>query len=191
MHAWTLLWIFVANPLLGLIAWSNISHARECNHTVWDGTHAVGFVGNGSFGLEFGLGHVRYHDGVGCMDYCMRFLGEDLPLGALPHDTVSRCSIHGFPRDRSSRRLNFWSACFADPPHASRDSSRFCKLPNRERRESHAVGVDRCHSTLEHATTTNRTAQTDIALGPVTPLPPVTPPVRPGSVFAPIPRRTI
>jgi hypothetical protein len=53
------------------------------------------------------------------------------------------------------------------------------------------VGFDRCHSTLEHATTTNRTSQTDIALGPVTPLPPVTPPIRPGSVFAPIPRRTI
>jgi hypothetical protein len=134
---------FCGQPLAWIDCLSNISHARGCNHTVWDGTHAVCFFGNGSFGLEFGLGHVRYHGGDGCMDYCMRFLGEDLPLVALPHDTVSRCSIHGFPRDRSFRRLHFWSACFADTPHASRDSSRFCKLPNQERRESHAVGFDR------------------------------------------------
>jgi hypothetical protein len=182
---------FCGQPLAWLECWDNISHARECNHTVWGGTHAVCFFGNGSFGLEFGLGQVRGYGIDGCMDYCFWFLGEDLPLVALPQDTFSRCSIHGFPRDRSSRRLHFWSTCFADTPHASRDSSRFCKLPNQERRESHAVGFDRCHSTLEHATTTNRTTQTDIALGPVTPLPPVTPPLRPGSVFAPIPRRTI
>jgi hypothetical protein len=150
---------FCGQPLAWLDCLDNISHARECNRTVWGGTHAVGFLGNGSFGLEFGLGHLRYHDGDACMDYCFWFLGEDLPLGALPHDTGSRCSIHGFPRDRSSRRLHFWSTCVADTPHASRDSSRFCKLPNQERRESHAVGFYRCHSTLEHATTTNRTTQ--------------------------------
>jgi hypothetical protein len=104
---------FGDQPLAWIDCLSNISHALGCNHMVWDGTHAVCFFGNGSFGLGFGLGNVRYHGGDSCMDYCCWFLGEDLPLVALPHDTVSRCSIHGFPRDRSSCRLHFWSACFA------------------------------------------------------------------------------
>jgi hypothetical protein len=156
----------------------------------------MGFPPFASWGMvvlasELGLWQVRHHGGDGGMDYCIWFLGEDLPLVALPHDTVSRCSVHGFPLDRSFRRLHVWSACFANTPNAPRESPIFCNLSNRERRESHAVGFDRFRTTLAHATATNRTTQSGIALGPVTPLPSVTPPVRPGSVFAPISRHTI
>jgi hypothetical protein len=91
---------FGDQPLAWFDCLSNISHARGCNHTVWGGTHAVCFFGNGSFGLEFGLGQVRCYGSDGCIDYCFWFLGEDLPLVALPQDTVSRCSIHGLPHGR-------------------------------------------------------------------------------------------
>jgi hypothetical protein len=93
-------------PLAWLGCLSNISHALGSNHTVWDGIPAVCFMGNGCFG--FGLGHwqVRHHGGDGGLDYCTWFLGEDLPLVALSHEPVSRCSVHGSPLAPSFCRLH-------------------------------------------------------------------------------------
>jgi hypothetical protein len=54
---------FCGQPLAWLECWDNISHARECNHTVWGGTHCCGKAWSLGFGLHFRLpqhcGHLR------------------------------------------------------------------------------------------------------------------------------------